>query len=408
MEEMYEVLKFIEYGTNCRQSLDCITGTLLMDFLRDHPAVEKQMLFRWFVQIGTEMEQYRKCRNGRCYRYLNPYSIVVAEDRRLYLLDPDTPENGFVMKKLQKRAVKAHFVRNPAEGHGRTDDLYGFGRIIQFMLAYLDVSPPLTVREKVSLTRVAGRCTSDMGRKYREIRQALRELPAIPRETRKKKKNGRRVVLPVGLAVAAAVLCAGAVLRRTELFHETEEDGMLQEENVYQDKNILDDRDMVQTGEMPGNSSAEAADAAEMAEVILESYLLENTTEGNQDAILRGEEIEIKVLQALSQAYEREGMITETVLALDRLIEIEDHPEVLQQVGSRKMELEAEQEQYAQAVMTGEKILEKAGNLDTIEKKMEIYRAEADEQRMVTDIEMSDGEEDGTGQNGQEEQSSQE
>ena len=45
MDEMYEVLRFIEHGTQCRQSVDCVEGSLLIYYLRDNPGVHKQMLF---------------------------------------------------------------------------------------------------------------------------------------------------------------------------------------------------------------------------------------------------------------------------------------------------------------------------------------------------------------------------
>ena len=43
MEEMYEVLRFIEHGAQCRQSMDCVEGTILIYYLRDHPTVEKHI-----------------------------------------------------------------------------------------------------------------------------------------------------------------------------------------------------------------------------------------------------------------------------------------------------------------------------------------------------------------------------
>ena len=44
MEEMYEVLKFIEHGAHCRQSMDCVQGTILLDYMKENPTVEKTVV----------------------------------------------------------------------------------------------------------------------------------------------------------------------------------------------------------------------------------------------------------------------------------------------------------------------------------------------------------------------------
>lgn len=348
MKQMYEVLKFIEYGNSCRQSLDCIAGTLLPDFLREHPVIEKQLLFRWLFQIGTGMEQYQKCRSGKTYPYLNPYSIVVSEEEKLFLLDPDAPENRFVMKKLQKRAVKAHFVKSPVCGKVRSDELYGFGRLIQFLAAYMDIVPPLTVREKMKLSRVAEKCTAEKGKKYAGIRQMLGDMPSVP-----KRKTGRKRadIRKIGIAVIAVALCTGGVLY------------------VYEDG----DRLRVEQHEEEQTS----VQLETMVERALWDYLLRNTKEDNEKVIFLGRKTEREILYAMAEALERENRTGQAILVLERLIEIEEREERLLDAGIRKMKLEAEQGLYGQAVRTGEDIMEKTERSKEIEELTEQYRTQA-------------------------------
>ena len=87
MEEMYEVLRFIEHGAHCRQSMDCMRGTLLVRYLKARREIGKSELFGWFRQLCVCVDQYHRCRKQREYRYLNPYSVVVSEERSLFLLD---------------------------------------------------------------------------------------------------------------------------------------------------------------------------------------------------------------------------------------------------------------------------------------------------------------------------------
>lgn len=376
MEEMYEVLRFIEHGAHCRQSMDCVEGTILICYLRDHPEMQKQMLFEWFRQIGTNLEQFRRCRKGQSYRYLNPYSVVVSEEERLLLMNLEAPENEFVMKKMQQGAVREHFVKPlfamGAGGHPAAD-LFGFGKTIQFMLAYTSAAPALTRREEIRLSRIIDRCTGSRGKQYEEIGQAVRELP----EVKKKVFAGRS--LRLAGAGAAALLAAGFGLYAAIHYWggDTGEVRSVQSSGVQAD---IPEEDS-------GGASPEAAPAydtqvpdgqaeacAEEAGSIMEALLLANTESSNQRAVLFGRELELKVLRCLAAVYEREEMTEEAVQAYGRLIEIEDRKERIETAAIKKMQLEAAGEKYAKAVLTGETALQKLGESEQVEQLTEEYR----------------------------------
>ena len=55
------------------------------------------------------------------------------------------------MKRMQKRAVRSHFVKPVYEiGIGRNNeaDLFAYGRTIQFVLAYSEIHPALSGEKK--------------------------------------------------------------------------------------------------------------------------------------------------------------------------------------------------------------------------------------------------------------------
>ena len=85
MEKMYEVLRFVEKGTECQPSIDCLQGELLIYYLRDNTQLDKAVLFEWFRQIAGEIRKYQQSRRGQNYRCLTPYSIVVTEEGELLL-----------------------------------------------------------------------------------------------------------------------------------------------------------------------------------------------------------------------------------------------------------------------------------------------------------------------------------
>lgn len=214
MEKMYEVLRFVEKGTECQPSIDCLQGELLIYYLRDNTQLDKAVLFEWFRQIAGEIRKYQQSRRGQNYRCLTPYSIVVTEEGELLLLNPDAQENEFVMKKMQQKAVRSHFIRPTASGSRKncSVDLFGYGKILQFLLAYTEQIPELSRSEERRLERIIERCTGGGRRHYDKISQVIRDLPEEREEWNLEQKvKLRNVKLAVLLFAAGAVIAAAGI-----------------------------------------------------------------------------------------------------------------------------------------------------------------------------------------------------
>lgn len=204
---MFEVLRFIEHGAHCRQSVDFVKGRLLADYLKESEWVDKSKVFRWFRQMAIQAEQYERSRGGTNYRYLNPYGVIVTEDEEILLLNMESEENEFVKRQMQKRAVRAHFVKPmyDLKKIGSTDaDLFSFGKTMQFVLAYTETKLDLTKRETVRLTKVIEKCLAENHRKYQDFRQVLKELPIFDEKHKEKMSFLRkRIVIIVGTVLLA-------------------------------------------------------------------------------------------------------------------------------------------------------------------------------------------------------------
>lgn len=384
MEEMYEVLKFIEHGAHCRQSMDCVQGTLLISCLRGNPEIKKNILFEWFRQLALCLEQFQRCRNGQNYRYLSPYSVVVSEEEGLLLLDLDSLENEFAIKKMQHRSVRTRFILPVQPGEPAVDaDIYGMGRVIQLILSCVRVFPPLTRREEMRLFRLTERCTSASGKRYTDFRQLIKELPEIPLHCESGKhlcisepgwlgeRSGRgaagyRRKGKAVLAGAIALALAGGIAVRflSGDVQDVAHAGLTEEnEDPAEEKDVL-----------PAENEEEKVLYMEMAENALQAWMLENTTAGNQAVLTYGCELERSILSSLAAVYEREEMTEEAILAYERLIETEDRKEKVESAGIKKMRLEAGRGQYAQALLTGDMVLEKIGTSRQVEGLMDEYR----------------------------------
>ena len=109
-EKGYDVVRFIEHGGKCRPAMDYVRGQTLIGRLQTERKIPKKLLFQWFRMLCTQLDCYHRSKGMQCYRYLSPYSVIVTREDKLLLLDLSVPGNGFVMKKMQIPAVRAHFV----------------------------------------------------------------------------------------------------------------------------------------------------------------------------------------------------------------------------------------------------------------------------------------------------------
>ena len=427
LEKMYEVLKFVEYGGYCRRSMDCVHGMLLIDRMKNEAVVDKAVLFGWFRKMAVCAEQYERCGEGQNYKYLNPYGIVLSDEGEVLFLDTESRENAEVMKQMQKRAVRSHFIRPVYEMDtcgSREPDLFGYGNTLRFMLAYMKVVPALTKREEIRLFRICGKCIGETRKKYSSFLQVLKELPTVRNKTEKTDK--KRVGVWSGIAAGAAGCILAAVYmgdahtdlavsngekitgediktdtgtdietietdvettktgsETTELGVEMTETDMGKDKRANREAEVRSDRDGDTENEERKKDTADADEVkknvtdesgkTDAAAEWMELYLDQHTDSGNQKAIEIGEKARLSVLWKLADAYERSGMKTEQIQTYGQLIEWEQDPIQLEEAGVRKMKLEAAQGDYKQAAETGKKVLERIEASEKITKMLKVY-----------------------------------
>ena len=118
------------------------------------------------------------------------------------------------MKKMQQKAVRSHFIRPTASGSRKncSVDLFGYGKILQFLLAYTEQIPELSRSEERRLERIIERCTGGGRRHYDKISQVIRDLPEEREEWNLEQKvKLRNVKLAVLLFAAGAVIAVAGI-----------------------------------------------------------------------------------------------------------------------------------------------------------------------------------------------------
>jgi len=184
IQDHYDVLKFIEHGGRCRPAMDYIQGELLIYRLKRCKEMEKALLFEWMRELLCQLEHFHKCFSNQGYRYVNPYSVLVTAEGKLLLLDLKAESNEFVLRNMQKRAMREHFVKPIVHIRENTRislDLYGYAKTIQFILANVHVEPSLTSREENRLEKIIDKCLCKNSKKqYEDLKQFHLFLPLWP------------------------------------------------------------------------------------------------------------------------------------------------------------------------------------------------------------------------------------
>ncbi len=380
----YDVLKFIEHGGRCRPAMDYVSGELLIYRLKRCPEIDKKLLFEWMRELLHQLEQFHRCRSNQSYRYVNPYSVLVTEEDKLLLLDLEAESNEFVLRNMQKRSMREHFVKPVIYIRENTKislDLYGYAKTIQFILANVHVEPSLTPREENRLEKIIDKCLCTNSKKqYEDLKQVQKDLPSTQKHHWKARKSIQKkwLLLPaaaIALLIILFVLFTGsdksisqkqsrqALQQQTgnaeeelsepqefsdDTSRETEENKRTDdmEKDLEQGEEKVDKREAFQDGmeELTDNVDA------------LQKYMLSNTTQDNLEIIKQGEILKRELFRYLAAAYDREDMKENALEAYQKLCEIEVQEELLEAVYLRRISLEMEQNMKT-ALETGREAL---------------------------------------------------
>lgn len=181
MTESYDVLRLIEHNRVCYVSSDNVKGNTLVQWLKYHPVVPKETLFQWVKEILRQLQQIHKCRGNPCYQYVNPYSMIIAEDGSLYYLDVKAESNAEQVRIMQRRMMREHFLPPEEPYYQRSSvelDIYGVGKSLQYLLAFSETEPCLTRQESARFQRIIQKCLKyNSNKSFKSVSEILRRIP---------------------------------------------------------------------------------------------------------------------------------------------------------------------------------------------------------------------------------------
>lgn len=203
-KEGYDVLRFIEHNRTCYVSSEYVKGKTLVKYLKYHPCISKKQLFGWMRILAKQLSQFHKCRGNPCYRYVNPYSVIVSEEREIYFLDMASSSNEEELQNMQRRVVREYFLPKDEPYYQTASvalDLYGLGRTFQYLLAETEQEPPLKNSEIVKLQRLISRCLNRHSKKAFQKASDIQKYIPEYRQSKEKKHSDKRILISAALIV---------------------------------------------------------------------------------------------------------------------------------------------------------------------------------------------------------------
>lgn len=235
--EGFDVLRLIEHGRTCYISSEYVEGRILAKWARSGPDVTKEQLFSLMREAANQLGMIHKCRKKPYYQYVNPYSMVVTDEGKLYFLDLEAGSNEKRLRFMQRRVVRESFLPREEAYYQRGSakiDIYGLGKTFQYVLAAAIPKPPLGRREERRFLRIISKCLNYQSRSsYQSAADIRRNIPQYKKRTENSPEFRRRLLMAAG---AVVILGAAFQLRETGSYAEQEEKMEVSDPYALQDE----------------------------------------------------------------------------------------------------------------------------------------------------------------------------
>lgn len=158
----YTIIRFLDQGSNCYKINDLVQGTTLIQYVKQGKIIKKQQMYEWFAMLVRQLRNYYK--SEEVYGYVNPCTIVISEEDQVYLLDIHAKENEELLKRMQKKSFRMLFIREEQileQEMERADDIYGLGKVMQFVMAKATFEKEFTIWERKRMLLLIRRCVTN-------------------------------------------------------------------------------------------------------------------------------------------------------------------------------------------------------------------------------------------------------
>lgn len=314
-------MQFIPQANRYRIVSNEVEGQLLMHIL-ERGEVEKQLFQQYLHEIVEQLILFEQYSKETQYRYMNPYCIVISKASEVLLLNLEVDSNQFVMKYLQQREVRDHFIVYPMMDTNRNikhQGLFNFGRTLEFFLSHCEIQPPFTSREIKKYNSIIQACCPSQGeQEYQVVRDIVKDIPKISKIQSSPLQKHRPSLLKLAVIVVVLLLAlfVKSQLKQTNI--ETGSQVVQAAEGEDDSQTIVDEAPLICM------SCEERAEIQELDHEEIKIHLLD-IKEAISESTNHIKEDLFSLLNALVTSHEEE-IVEELLEQVDQLVE-EQEPE---------------------------------------------------------------------------------
>lgn len=193
----------IKQNAGCHFITDCAEGELLSEYIRRQEKVKKEEMFSYVKQLMRQLENIQKVKEVKSYRYVTPFSIVLKKNKEIALLDFNAQSNRYILNQIVKENICNQFFKETMV----FDDIYSFGKTIQYLLATTKLVPPLKYGEERKLKQIISKCLSDNSKKqYSSFSEILLEFPQLQKKRKKRQvKKTKMIFIIIVIAIIGVI-----------------------------------------------------------------------------------------------------------------------------------------------------------------------------------------------------------
>jgi hypothetical protein len=177
----YEVMKFVEQGNRCYKGGDCVEGQLLANYLQVNPYMDKGQALFWIAELIKQLEQYQRCKGEEAYQYVNPYMLVIDDEKQIRLIDVQATSNSSLLELANTKVIREHFLPEHIYDYTASDictDIYGIGKNIQYLFSMTLLNPTLTKWEEFLFQKIIRNCLNTTSKQnYKTPQDIFKHFP---------------------------------------------------------------------------------------------------------------------------------------------------------------------------------------------------------------------------------------
>lgn len=288
MEERreYDVLKIVRHSDRCYLSSDRIRGMPLVWWLKYHTLITREQAFAWIKGLAEELSDFHHTKDNPCYQYLNPYSIIVGENDRWYLLDLASDGQEELVRLMQRRSVREQFLPPDNQYYQKSSirgDIYSTGKIIQYLLTVAAIEPKIGRADEHRLQAIISKCLDQESKHaFRDMQELSEQLSKL--NSPKEKKNTRKwICVILMLIVVGAAVCLGKMVLQSQVANDSGEDAASYANNLEQEMQYVEElhveNEQMKTELEETKKEAEIRETKLLYELVLLNFKLEDYRE---------------------------------------------------------------------------------------------------------------------------------